>query len=75
MYYTKNWRTYNYGLKAYNTYKTSNKNVRNTAKSAELEKKILEELKLDNGIVGDKPKDKKRAAKEEEVQVVDTLDF
>jgi len=63
------------GLKAYNTYKASNKSARNTAKSAELEQQILEQLKLDNGIVGDKPKDKKQAAKDEEIQIVDTLDF
>ena len=40
-----------------------------------LEQQILEQLKLDNGIVGDKPKDKKQAAKDEEIQIVDTLDF
>ena len=63
------------GLKAYNTYKAMNKTARNTAKSEELEQQILEDLKLENGIIGDKPKDKKRAAVEEEVQIVDTLDF
>ena len=52
-----------------------NKTARNTAKSEELEQQILEDLKLENGIIGDKPKDKKRAAVEEEVQIVDTLDF
>ena len=63
------------GLKAYNTYKAMIKTARNTAKSEELEQQILEDLKLENGIVGDKPKDKKQAAVEEEVQIVDTLDF
>jgi len=61
-------------LQLYNTYKESNTAARQLARSTTLEEKILETLKKDNGIVGDKPR-KKKQSKADLKQIVDTLDF
>jgi len=63
------------GLVQYNTYKADNITARKTDNCIELETKVLADLKADNGIVGDKPKSKKKQSKAALKAAVQTLDF
>ena len=62
-------------LVQYNTYKADNITARETDNSMELETKVLADLKADNGIVGDKPKSKKKQSKAALKAALQTLDF